>query len=206
MSVPKPASGIQTFADGQAFIPSSKRADGSTRKEIKIRPGYKPPEDVEKYKSRTADTWRTRGAGSVPGAEDDVEQPERTEVKSKNAKRREVARKKKGTESQESAEQVGTAIAALSVQDAAGQGSKGADEVDAPQEDTETQKKIRNQLKKLKAIRELKSKKASGEKVTTDQLVKLSKEDELIRDLVKLGYNGPELQDISLDKATGPAG
>ena len=53
MSTPSRA-GIQTTADGSAFIPSSKRSDGSTRKEIRVRPGYKPAEDVDAYKNRYA--------------------------------------------------------------------------------------------------------------------------------------------------------
>ena len=43
-------------------------------------------------------------------------------------------------------------------------------------------------MKKLKAVRELKSKKDSGEKLSLDQLMKLSKEGELLKDLKKLGY------------------
>lgn len=35
--------GIETTADGASYIPSSKRPDGSTRKEIRVRPGYRPP-------------------------------------------------------------------------------------------------------------------------------------------------------------------
>jgi uncharacterized protein with WD repeat len=60
-------------------------------------------------------------------------------------------------------------------------------------EDAERQKKIRNQLKRLKAVRELKSKKVLGEKLSPDQLMKIGKEGELLRDLKKLGYEGPEL-------------
>src|SRR2546423_1791751 len=91
-SQPVTKSGIKTKSDGTAVIPSSKRADGSTRKEIRIRPGYKPPEEVETYKNRSAESWKNRGAGGVPGA-DPVFTGE-TENKSKNAKRREAARRK----------------------------------------------------------------------------------------------------------------
>lgn len=202
MSAQKPASsGIQTFADGQAFIPSSKRADGSTRKEIKIRPGYKPPEDIEKYKSRTAETWRNRGTGSVPGAEEASITRGETEAKSKNAKRREAARKKKEIDDLEPTEIVETGVANLSVQDAVDQNipnSESTGTVQGDHESIERQKKIRNQLKKLKAIRDLKSKRTAGEKLSADQLIKISKEQEIVRDLVKLEYNGPEIKDAAL--------
>ncbi|KAJ5779656.1 hypothetical protein N7457_007376 [Penicillium paradoxum] len=44
-------SGISTNPQtGERFIPSSVRADGSVRKELRVRPGYKPDEDIERYK------------------------------------------------------------------------------------------------------------------------------------------------------------
>src|SRR5271163_1937979 len=89
---PVTKSGIKTTSDGTSIIPSSKRADGSTRKEIRVRPGYKPPEDVETYKNRSAESWKNRGSGGVPGAE--PASAGVVEVKSKNAKRREAARRK----------------------------------------------------------------------------------------------------------------
>lgn len=91
-------SGIVTDANGQRHIPSSQRADGTTRREIKIRPGYKPPEDVELYRNRTGQTLRSRGKGAVPGAEaadDSSTSRFSTAASSKNAKRREARRKTK---------------------------------------------------------------------------------------------------------------
>lgn len=35
---------------GERIVPASRRADGSMRKERKIRPGYTPPEDIKRYK------------------------------------------------------------------------------------------------------------------------------------------------------------
>lgn len=40
-----------TDARGVTFIPSTKRADGSWRREIKVRPGYVPQDEVEAYKA-----------------------------------------------------------------------------------------------------------------------------------------------------------
>ncbi|GLE11643.1 hypothetical protein PINS_up024192 [Pythium insidiosum] len=36
--------------DGQVVIPSSRRADGSMRKQIRVRQGYVPQDEVPKYK------------------------------------------------------------------------------------------------------------------------------------------------------------
>ena len=95
-------SGIITTETGERHIPSSIRADGSKRKEIKIRPGYKPPEDVEVYKNRTAEAWKTRGTGGVPGAtfaQDEKDDIPAGSANNKNAKRREARKKAKATES-----------------------------------------------------------------------------------------------------------
>lgn len=91
--------GIVTSSDsGERHIPESVRADGTTRKAIKIRPGYRPPEDVEVYKNRTAEAFRERGKRiGIPGAaglqDDKAEQA--AAATNKNAKRREARKKAK---------------------------------------------------------------------------------------------------------------
>lgn len=87
--------GITRNADGQQIIPASQRPDGTTRREIKVRPGYRPPEDVEVYKNRTAEAWKQRGSGGIPGAASasDSENKGDSATSNKNAKRR-AARKK----------------------------------------------------------------------------------------------------------------
>ena len=93
------SAGITTDSTtGERYIPSSVRADGSKRKEIKVRPGYKPPEDVELYRHRAAAAWKNRGKGGVPGAEglssedDKSAQANSTTASNKSAKRREAKR------------------------------------------------------------------------------------------------------------------
>ena len=189
-------SGIQTGSDGTSFIPASQRSDGTTRKEIRVRPGYRPPEDVETYKNRSAESWKSRGSAGVPGA--DLEsKPVDTQGKSKNAKRREAARKK-------AANGVDESELSAALQDSHIEDDKIKQDWREPErlatngapgdvEDPEQQKKIRNTLKKLKAVRELKDKRAQGEKLSHDQLMKIGKESELVRDLKKLGYDSPEM-------------
>src|SRR5271168_2081057 len=106
-SVPTPSkSGIIETTDGERHIPSSIRADGTKRKEIKIRPGYKPPEDVEVYKNRTADAFKNRGSGGVPGAEGLKEDASAAASSNKNAKRREARKKAKAAEEGEEKKEV----------------------------------------------------------------------------------------------------
>ncbi|KIW94820.1 uncharacterized protein Z519_04798 [Cladophialophora bantiana CBS 173.52] len=197
-------SGIQITADGASYIPASKRADGSTRKEIRVRPGYRPPEDVETYKNRSAEAWKNRGHGGVPGAESATAAKDESPALSKNAKRREAARRRAAAEG--SAEDAEDELAsAMQIADISGRdkckenwhdpSKQATNEEPAAEADAEQQKKIRNQLKKLRAVRDLREKRAAGEKLSHDQIMKIGKEGELLRDLKKLGYGGPEMQE-----------
>ena len=173
--------GITTNADGTRHIPSSVRADGSVRKEIKIRPGYRPPEDVEKYKNRTAEAFRNKGKGGVLGAElvDDAKPKEQSAAASKNAKRREARKKaaaeKKDHESEPSAQANGT--------------QKEADVAAEVDPEVVKQKEVRKLVKKLRQAKELKDKKESGAALLPEQFEKVIKINELIRQLDALGVD-----------------
>src|SRR3954447_24727944 len=101
MASPVSKAGITTDAKtGERYIPASVRADGSKRKEIRVKPGYRPPEDVELYKTGAAAAWKNRGKGGVPGAESlstgaDKTNTANTAASNKNAKRREAKRQTK---------------------------------------------------------------------------------------------------------------
>ena len=196
-------SGIKTAADGISYIPSSKRADGTTRKEIKVRPGYRPPEDVETYKNRSTEAWKSRGKGGIPGAEPNLMVTEDSTIKSKNAKRREAVRKKVAEGSLGTAEvDVTSAMEKTKLStppdtrtEAWQDSSKLAtNESEVAEADADKQKKVRNLLKKFRAVQELREKRARGEKLSPDQVMKIGKESELLRDLKKLGYDGPETE------------
>lgn len=180
-SVPTPSkAGIIEANNGERHIPSSVRPDGTKRREIKIRPGYKPPEDVEVYKNRTADAFRTRGTGGVPGAEglkDDREGS--TANGNKNAKRREARKKAKATEDAD-----GTENPSSVTKDT--QEDKPEEVVDPA---AEREKKARNLKKKLKQAKELKEKKDEGAALLPEQFAKVIKISELIRELDALGFD-----------------
>ncbi|RYP90605.1 hypothetical protein DL770_003272 [Monosporascus sp. CRB-9-2] len=186
-------SGIVTDeTSGERHIPESVRADGTTRKAIKIRPGYKPPEDVELYKNRTAETFRNRGKGGIPGAEGLKEQ--KTEAPSaaanKNAKRREARKKAKAaSDSHPDATSDATKDVAA---------AKAEEEVDP---EVEKEKKARNLKKKLKQAKDLKSKKEGGETLLPEQIAKVIKINELVRELEALGFDA----DGELKASTTPS-
>ncbi|KAI9172072.1 RNA binding Pym [Paramyrothecium foliicola] len=183
-SQPTNAGIVTDEGSGSRHIPESVRADGSTRKAIKIRPGYRPPEDVEVYKNRTAEAFRERGKKiGIPGAaglkDEDADQA--SSSANKNAKRREARKKAKG---------------AADGQDAASAPAAGAkDQSEAKSEEppvdpeVEREKKARNLKKKLKQAKELQSKKEGGEALLPEQIAKVIKINELIRELDALGFD-----------------
>lgn len=59
-----PLGAVRT-ADGEVVVPASRRADGSTRKPIRIRQGYVPQDEVPKYKT-VAQRVRQDNAISAP--------------------------------------------------------------------------------------------------------------------------------------------
>lgn len=186
-------SGIVTDETGERHIPESMRADGSVRKAIKVRPGYRPPEDVELYKNRTAETFRNRYKGSVIGADTAEENTAPNSTASsaaanKNAKRREARKKAKAAEAnQQNGDE----------NDDSTQKTAGQSQVDAATAAPETtdpnverEKKARNLKKKLKQARELKDKKEGGQALLPEQIAKVIKIKELVRELAALGFDG----------------
>lgn len=205
-SVPTPSkAGIVETQTGDRHIPSSTRADGTKRKEIKIRPGYKPPEDVEVYKNRTAEGWKNRGSMGPPGAESlkDDTSTAGSAASNKNAKRRE-ARKKAAENSKE-----GNGEVKGSQGDNWREGKKKV-EVEKQEEvdpEAEREKKARNLKKKLKQAKDLKEKsQQDGAKLLPEQFAKVIKINELIRELDQLGFDAdgePKSKDGAKDAADG---
>ena len=191
---------ITNTATGERHIPASTRPDGSTRREIRVRPGYRPPEDVEVYKNRTAEAWKTRGAGGVPGADGLKENDGKdTASSSKNAKRREARKRAKAAEveAEQSKPESNDLNGDLTKVPANVAERKQGREQDDPKategKDAATvaaqDKQARKLRKKLREARELQEKKNKGEGLLQEQFEKVIKINELIRDLDKLGFD-----------------
>ncbi|PYH41467.1 putative RNA binding protein Pym [Aspergillus saccharolyticus JOP 1030-1] len=205
------SSGIATNeATGERYIPSSTRADGSKRREIRVRPGYRPPEDVELYKNRAAEAWKNRGktGGGVPGAEGLKSADEAEATKSgsaasnKNAKRREARKKAKATQ-----ESAGAAKDVKQIENwraAAPNGEEAKPTEQALDPEAEKEKKARNLKKKLRQARDLRDKKNQGEALLPEQLEKVIKIQELVRQLDALGFDasGDKKDASAEEKAT----
>lgn len=159
------------------------------RKEIRVKPGYKPPEDVEVYKNRTANAFRNRGKGGVPGAEAAEEKAPLTAAAGKNAKRRES--RKKAAAAGEIQDDGGEGGAAESGEAVDGQATK-AEEPVVVDPEAEKAKEARKLAKKLRQARELK-----------DRLASVIKIQELIRQLDNLGFDAEGQKKGGLEKGAG---
>jgi len=180
-------SGIVTGKDGERHIPSSVRPDGSVRKEIRVRPGYRPPEDVETYKNRTAQAWKERGSGGVPGA-DAVDNESATAAANKNAKRREARKKAAAAVKDEGDDKAKNDTSA----------AKPLPQEELVDPEAEKAKEARKLAKKLRQARELSEKKDKGDALLPEQFEKVIKINELIRQLDKLGFDAEGEKKLSV--------
>lgn len=212
---------VEDASSGQRHIPESVRADGSTRKAIKIRPGFRPAEDVELYRARNAVAHRERRRmGAVPGAEAPKDEkppvpgastttpkptntrdpnrsanlswrrddsnaaapstPGASAAANKNAKRREARKRTKSTDLGD-AEPLKTTTTMEKTET-----TPKVEEVDR---EVEREKKARNLKKKLKQAKDLKTKKDEGQGLLPEQIAKVIKINELIRELSALGFD-----------------
>ncbi|KAF2487293.1 hypothetical protein BDY17DRAFT_319845 [Neohortaea acidophila] len=188
-STPTSNSGIRQLSSGESIIPASTRADGTVRKEIRVKPGYKPPEDVEVYKNRTAEAWKTRGKGGVPGAEKaEAEQNDgpQSAAAIKNAKRREARKKAAASGKEEEEEATGAEANGHVVKTNGAAEIVEAEPVDPEAEKAKEAKKL---AKKLRQAQDLQAKKESGDSLLPEQFAKVIKIHELIRQLDNLGFD-----------------
>jgi partner of Y14 and mago protein len=170
-----------------------------------------PPEDVERYKNRAAAAFKNRGSAGVPGAEglksDNTTTTPTTSASNKNAKKREAKRRNKAEAETEAGEDnAGTESTGLKAEPkkSAGAPEKSTQEVTEADREAENEKKARNLKKKLRQARDLRDKKDKGENLLPEQLEKVIKIQELIRQLDALGFdaNGEPKSSMEADTAT----
>lgn len=167
------------------------------------------------YKNRTAEAWKSRGKGGIPGAEglDDDEGGVEIGGKAgnKNAKRREARKKAKvaaaSTGDEEGNDEDRAVInGSMSASATVGKGSKAADKeswrAEAPEPvdgEVEKEKKAKRLQKKLRQARELREKKDQGETLLPEQFEKVIKIQELIRELGMLGFDAEGIKKEKLE-------
>ncbi|KAH7358773.1 putative RNA binding protein Pym [Plectosphaerella cucumerina] len=185
--------GIITDNSGDRFIPESQRADGTTRKAIKIRPGFRPDEDIELYRSRGTEAKNRPRV--IPGAAAAITETD-TAASNKNAKRREARKKAKEAADGDDAEKPAVASSAAP--------ATAAEETEEVDPEVEKAKKARALKKKLRQAKELQTKKEGGGSLLPEQIAKVIKINELIRELEALGFDADgEPKDKADDNTKG---
>ncbi|RPB20239.1 hypothetical protein L211DRAFT_841920 [Terfezia boudieri ATCC MYA-4762] len=195
-SSPTTTSGIAESTDGSRVIPASTRPNGTTRKEIRVRPGYRPPEDVELYKNRNAVALQSRGKewkDGVPGAvmvSDD--EGTGTAASIKNARKKAAKKRAK-----ENAAAAAATAAEVKVEEEEKKKKKVEQQPSLTSAKTkaaveslteeEKEKQAKAIKKKIRQATDLKAKKENGESLLPEQLEKVTRILELTRQLEALG-------------------
>ena len=165
------------MADGEGtWLPATRRADGSWRKARRVKEGYVPPDEVDKYESK-GKQWVNSIPSLPPGTYED-----KLEAKSKNQKKR---KHKKKDQSGPGLNEVTESLAQTRIQPGVAP-TKTFNTMSDP--DELKHKRLKNLKKKLKQIEELQSKIDSGaiEKPEATQLEKLAKKDEIEKEIEEL--------------------
>ena len=157
-------------------IQGSQRPDGSFRKDVKVRAGYVPPDEAPKFVSIGTKIENEKKSGYVLGM-DAPPPPKKKEEKLTPAQKKNLARSKKRQQKREEKKSE--------------EGNKEKKEEEGKKEATSDSgeantKRVRTLQKKIRQIEALNESKENGAKLNADQLDKISKLEELRKEVETL--------------------
>ena len=161
-------------------IPASRRPDGTWRKERRVKAGYTPPDEVEKYESK-GKRFTNNQASCIPGLAPVPGAPEQKKVMSKNQKKNERRKQKRKEESDTSetpTQKQTDTVAKEATKEISKIDLNKKDDATATSDNSDILKKIKNVRKKLKQCDQILEKKNKGETLEKEQIDKLGKRDE----------------------------
>lgn len=168
---------------GDEIIPASRRPDGTWRKERKVKTGYVPPDEVEKYESRGKKFLNELPKfppGYVPPA--DQSKP-MTKNQKKNEKKKQ--KRKEKVEAEEASATIVDDEAPKKLSEDVSKLKMTSDDT-GQSDNSDVLKKIKGLKKKLKQIDQLIERKSKGEILEKEQLDKITKRKEFEEELENL--------------------
>ena len=171
-------------SDEAEIIPATQRPDGTWRKERKIKPGYVPPDEVEKYESKTVRFMNdkpTLPPGYAAPAEQRTTLPpgyvaptgqknSLTKNQKKNERKKQKRKEKLANDEKPEVVEITEKIDEITTNEIVVQGDV-------------LVKKRKGLLKKLKQIQQLEERQLTGEVLEKEQMEKISRKKEFEEEL-----------------------
>lgn len=162
-----------TSQSGGTWIPATRRPDGTWRKARRVKEGYVPEDEVQKYESK-GKQWANSIPSLPPGMYEEEKQLSKNQKKNERRKQKRKEAKEDCFDGDSKVEEVAKKLECTQIT------TSGPDDLKV--------KRVKNLTKKLRQIDELQSKIDSGEiqQPEATQLEKLSRRGEIEKELKEL--------------------